>query len=753
MKYLLASIFISLLGFAGNGLLQAQSSISIEDCGVSYIDPQDAIEKDAPSHDTVIYSTYFQEQSLLRTYFVDINAFGGRQVDRASVFAIMPGDTLKFLGDIAFGNCVDCVQGFALVKEDSLLVKEVSDRSTMDLWLQSLNQPSFALTSNLQTLVGVGRLSGTLPPCAIGLHVECVVYSNPNSTSTEFSMHVLCPEVIRPCQIQAQAELDCQKDSIYLRSEVPLGCFSENAKITWRNDKGMILEASEAVIPLSGNEGMYYLSVEDECCVMLDSILVENPSFAEAGPDRKVCQGGEVILEGSGGQSYYWEQSDGATFDGASLSFPQAEEFQSGHYVLHAFNEEGCEDTDTLFLNVQIPAEPEVLISDACLGDTVRFSLENENDFSQIDWFNQQGIPLPSPIIIDLHEPDFGTYSISTIDTTGCPSSATFEVSGSLPPAFDFSIEESCDSAWIYLYPEDYLYEWEDGTEGAQFATNTGGLFQLSITDSLGCRTLETIEIPEPDGPNINLSIEHPRCPNEFGAIELNLDDPNLPAIFSIDGGNTYTLDTRFEELPPGTYEILVQDEFACIQTFTAELIAPDTMGVEIKLDDLEVRPGTPVKLEASIIGNIERIQWLPESIDSGTPTTEFIANDNLDVRIIVEDERACLASDGFQLTIVLGDIYAPNAFSPDGDRNNDTFILYSDNGSGELIEFLRIYDRYGTLLFEQEEIPLNAEEGGWNGDYRGKPMNTGVYVYHAQVRFGNGATKELMGDVTLIRQ
>jgi gliding motility-associated-like protein len=175
-------------------------------------------------------------------------------------------------------------------------------------------------------------------------------------------------------------------------------------------------------------------------------------------------------------------------------------------------------------------------------------------------------------------------------------------------------------------------------------------------------------------------------------------------------------------------------------------------MGVALSQEVLEVRPNTPVALEATTIGDIVEYQWLPRSIDTGQPVTDFLASTNLDVRIIVRDSRGCIASAAMQLTVVLGEIYAPNAFSPNGDGRNDTFTFFSDNGSGEIIEVLRVFDRWGGLLFEGKELALNDTSQGWDGTAGGKPLNAGLYAYYGIVRFGNGAQRVLKGDVALIR-
>lgn len=144
-------------------ILPAQP-IMLGDCGQPYVDPQDGNNTmTAQNRDTLRYTTYFVETQQQQSYIVDVNAFGGQQVDRVEVQAIMPDSSLKSLGTLAFGNCVGCLNGFALIDNDSLIVSEVSDVNTMDMWLQALGQPPFALPGNLQTLSGVGRISGTAP--------------------------------------------------------------------------------------------------------------------------------------------------------------------------------------------------------------------------------------------------------------------------------------------------------------------------------------------------------------------------------------------------------------------------------------------------------------------------------------------------------------------------------------------------------------------------------------------------------------
>jgi gliding motility-associated-like protein len=89
-------------------------------------------------------------------------------------------------------------------------------------------------------------------------------------------------------------------------------------------------------------------------------------------------------------------------------------------------------------------------------------------------------------------------------------------------------------------------------------------------------------------------------------------------------------------------------------------------------------------------------------------------------------------------------DVFVPEAFSPNGDGQNDVFMI---RGAGIKNIHLYVYDRIGEKVFESTDINL-----GWDGTYKGQPMNTAVFVYHADIFFTDGTTTFLKGDVSLVR-
>ncbi len=746
-------IFALALSFLGMGphFVLAQP-IVLEDCATPYVDPQDGNNQaTSQNRDTLVYTQFFDTEMQAYRYWIDVNAFGGQQVDRVKVQAILPDNSTKDINTLAFGACATCTEGFALSLNDSLAVSGVATVAEMELWLEALGQPPFALTGNLQTLSGVGRLSGVAPFCAIGLRVEYSVYSDPNNASTEFATYIHCPEPVSDCQFEPVAIADCVVGQIQLGAEIPEGCFQPGFQVSWANEEGDTVALSpDATLPLQGQEGWYYFTAADECCLLQDSFLLDNPQFAEAGEDLVRCADTPLLLAGEGGQGHFWTLPGGGAGD-SLLIIPVLEAADSGQYILHAFNEQGCADTDTLQLDILTPPSPIVEQTEGCLGDTIFLLTENAADYESIQWFSPQEAPLPFAFLPGFQAFQAGTYRVEATDSEGCVAKTGLEVMANALPEPELFLEETCDTAYAFFSPEAYRYSWPEG-DGLVLATATGGVFPITVTDSLGCTLAWEVAVPEPNGPEVQLLIDQPYCPGDKGALEIVLHSEERQAIFSIDGGETYTLADRFRNLDYGPYEVVIRDALDCVQRFEIDIIPPDTLGVALNYAPITVRPTTPVSLVATTVGAVARYQWVPGEIDTGGPAVSFIANRNMDIRVIVEDERGCRASAALPLTVVVGEVYAPSAFSPDGNGINDRFTLYSDNGSGELMAYLRVFDRWGGLIFEAEGVPLSDERYGWDGTRNGEPLNTGTYTYQALVQYPNGFVRELAGLVHLSR-
>jgi gliding motility-associated-like protein len=97
------------------------------------------------------------------------------------------------------------------------------------------------------------------------------------------------------------------------------------------------------------------------------------------------------------------------------------------------------------------------------------------------------------------------------------------------------------------------------------------------------------------------------------------------------------------------------------------------------------------------------------------------------------------------------GSVFLPNVFSPNGDGINDKWIVYS---SPEItkIDRMRIYDRWGEMLFELSDFPPNDPAKGWDGSSHDLKMLPAVFVYTVEWTDLAGERHFERGDVTLVR-
>ena len=114
-------------------------------------------------------------------------------------------------------------------------------------------------------------------------------------------------------------------------------------------------------------------------------------------------------------------------------------------------------------------------------------------------------------------------------------------------------------------------------------------------------------------------------------------------------------------------------------------------------------------------------------------------AEDNIDIRI--DEDRT---------------LYTPNAFTPNGDGNNDIFRIRV----GEHQEFLlseistfNVLDRWGNVLFKQENFhPFYDPNIGWDGTIEGVKAPTDIYIYWAELIYCDGQKEIIEGPIQLIR-
>jgi gliding motility-associated-like protein len=134
---------------------------------------------------------------------------------------------------------------------------------------------------------------------------------------------------------------------------------------------------------------------------------------------------------------------------------------------------------------------------------------------------------------------------------------------------------------------------------------------------------------------------------------------------------------------------------------------------------------------------------------NNGNKSQKIVAYDSGLYIVEVTDFEGCKSRDSIWINkkkdLYSSDIFMPNAFTPNGDGVNDNF---KPTYVGiQKLEYFRIYDRYGVLVFETSSIGK-----AWDGTYKNMKQNTGNFVYIVKGIDKNGKEKILKGNVVLIR-
>ena len=117
--------------------------------------------------------------------------------------------------------------------------------------------------------------------------------------------------------------------------------------------------------------------------------------------------------------------------------------------------------------------------------------------------------------------------------------------------------------------------------------------------------------------------------------------------------------------------------------------------------------------------------------------------------------EVSLLSASGCDSTVFLRlsyyEIFSPTAFSPNGDGINEHFSL---SGGKEVLSIsrLKIFNRWGKLMYEKGGISPGDMTLGWDGMAKGTPAPEGVYVFVAHVQFDDGKERTTSGSFTLLR-
>ncbi len=553
-------------------------------------------------------------------------------------------------------------------------------------------------------------------------------------------------------------------------------------------------------------EGTYWVEVIDEQgCVSSDTIVVTQISNPQVflGNDTIICIGESVILDADIGnvRSYLWQ--DGSTNSTFTVT-------QTGTYHVDVTDNFGCQDADTIFIQVNEVTVDLGVDTVICNYDSIQFDVTQPN----MTYLWQDGITTPTYTAQAI-----GDYYVVLTDTIGCEGSDTMSITHA--PEVNLGADRlfKCDSAEMTIIPDLTTgnFVWQDGTTDRIYTTPNAGIYSVTLTDVYGCVSSGTIELLEPSIKSIDLGADTTLC---FGDIfTLSAFDGTIRSYLWQDGSTNpdFTV-TEF-----GTYFVEITDTNGCVNsdTIMIDYFLPSLLDLG---NDTTICEATVLFLDATI-PNVVRYTW-----QDGSSNSTFIATEAGTYHVEVEDANQCVLRDTIQMDILLeprpvnlptdttvcednlitlnayepnatnwdwiGESaffnqnlpndsvfivtfpglysvtisnrcaevaqsiqvthedcsctpYVPNAFTPNNDGVNDFFQVYN---TCPIENFeLRIFDRWGNHIFQSTDPTAQ-----WDGTYQGQALTPGVYVWQIRYESSNARGEVVStvrtGDVTIMK-
>ncbi len=375
-------------------------------------------------------------------------------------------------------------------------------------------------------------------------------------------------------------------------------------------------------------------------------------------------------------------------------------------------------------------------LSDILLDETItnlpagNVAIEINDDFGNSDVILVE-VMEPELIVTAVEVSQFNGFNTSCNDTSDGVISV--EVTGGIPP---------------------YNYLWSSGQSDSQIDNLLAGTYEVTLTDALGCEHSEMITLANPDAVVGDVIFQNPNCDGlETGEINIMSIDGGAGPYQSALSGDSFTDNLSYSNLSPGTYTLTIRDANGCTIDLQGELEAPQ-IPVLSGTSIYETQLGCPFQV-ITVTNNVEinEIRWLDSSYLSCGDCLEPIATpvDNGTNLLMVTSADDCTDSLRIDISVEkLRAFYAPNVFNP---RSNQPDNRFSILGSKEVVSInLAIYDRWGNVIFSQQDMDPNDDQNGWDGRYNQQLVDAGIYVWLAEITFLDGLVDVFSGDITLIK-
>lgn len=485
------------------------------------------------------------------------------------------------------------------------------------------------------------------------------------------------------------------------------------------------------------------------------------------------------VFKGNDYESFSWEFGDGA---GSTLKDPTHFYNTYGSFTakLYLTGYGGCQDSASHSVNIYNPYNTTSLSYsplDACNSLNVDFSITTP-DQTRFTFFYGDGLLDSSQAKTFSHfynSPNFYYPSLLLYDNLGCIASvggpSSIKVLGAIPN-FARDRTEFCDTGFVfftnYTIANDPIissvWNFDDGSTSTDqdpvhyFNRPDQYSVSLNVTTQAGCSSslADTIRVYRTPDPSINsLDVACINTPILFNG---NLAFADTAIIWKWDFGNgksssVQNITSVYSQV--GTYKVSVEaaNRLGCKNSDTKDVVVAPLPVITMGPDPV-IPVGTGIDLPVAYSNNIRLYSWSPPNTLSCNNCAVPYANPKFTTtyKVNVTDSNGCRTNSEVTVRVVCTDknYFVPNTFTPNGDGVNDVF--YPRGASITRIQSMRVFNRWGQMVFEKKNFMVNSISEGWNGMYQGRPANMDTYVYVIEYLCENGEIVPIKGNVTLVR-
>jgi len=441
--------------------------------------------------------------------------------------------------------------------------------------------------------------------------------------------------------------------------------------------------------------------------------------------------------------TYLW--TPGNVTDSSFLFHPNVSD-TTYFYTVIGTSADGCKDTTSTVIliypeiNVSItPVNPAI-----CLNDSITLTGHGAITYN---WYNPNSFSTDS--IVTLSPDSTTNYSLIGTSIYQCKDTIntmlivyplpTFNIAGYKPlckgDVTSPYVINQFDTTASYLWLPVNLTG-SSVTLSPQDTTT----YNVISTDTNSCHYTVTFSITVDTLPIAHITGISPICYGETINLEAS---GGTSFLWTPDNITTQILTDTPDSASTYLYTLIAQSTI-CFDTTTFSLLV-NPKPVLTLTSDTTLIIGQNVQLNVS---GANIYDWSPindlSCIDCNSPLVQ--PNYTIEYCVIGTNTFNCSDTACVSITVdkECGEVFVPSGFSPNNDGENE--VLYVYGKCVKSMEF-KIFNRWGERVFETTHPDI-----GWDGSFRGKPLDTDVFVYYLKTVYFNNVKAETKGNITLMR-